>query len=308
MSDFQKKKIKFIINPISGTRKKELLETDINKYINHDKFDLDIVYTAYAQHAIELAKEAVEKSYDAVIAIGGDGSVNEVSKALVDSKTALGIVPNGSGNGLAHYLKISINVKKAIEIINEFKVIPIDTVSVNAHLFVSIAGIGFDALVADDFSHVKRRGFFSYLKIIIKNYILYYRKKYIIYIGDKKIKRKAMMITLANSNQFGYNTVIAPDAIINDGLIDVCIIKKIPIYEAGVLSLLLLLKQINMSNRIEIIKANKLSIIQSKNRPIHVDGDPKYIGKKLDIQINPLSLNVIVPQKTYNYLTTTVTV
>ena len=303
MSASLKKRIRFIINPISGTRDKDYIESYIIKYINHNLFFFDIIQTEYPNHAIQLAKEAVEKKYDAVIAIGGDGSVNEVSKSLINSNTALGIIPNGSGNGLAHYLKVPFNIRKAIEIINEFNVLAIDTASINNEVFVSIAGLGFDALVANDFAQVRTRGFFSYLKIIIKNYFIYYRKKYIIYIGNKKIKRKAMMITLANSNQFGYNTVIAPNAIINDGKIDVCIIDKIPIYEAGILSILLFFKRIDISKRIEIFKDTHLTIIQSKNRAIHIDGDPKFLGKKLEIKIHASSLKAIIPFKTYSQLT-----
>jgi len=297
-----KKRIRFIINPISGTRDKLFIESYIIKYINHNLFIFDIEFTEYAHHATKLAKDAAQKDYDVVVAIGGDGSINEVASGLVNSNTALAIIPNGSGNGMAHYLKIPLNVQKAIEIINNLYITPIDTATINDKLFVSIAGLGFDALVADNFAQSKTRGFFSYFRIIIKNYFTYRRKSYLLYVGDKKFKKKAMMISLANSNQFGYNTTIAPNAVINDGLLDVCIIHRIPFLEVGLLSLLLFLKRIDISNHVEIIKCKEMTILQNKKRVIHIDGDPLTFEKRLHIKVNPLSLKVVVPEKTFNQL------
>lgn len=271
--------------------------------IDVDEMNVDIKFTAYKGHASVLAKEAVDKGYEAVVAIGGDGSINEIASVLIHTSTALGIIPNGSGNGLAHYLNIPFNVKKAVQIINEFKHITIDTASINNIPFVSVAGIGFDALVAKEFAQSKTRGFFSYLKIIVFNYLVYFRKKYILYVNNKKIKRKAMMISLANSNQFGYNSVIAPDAKINDGYINVCIIDKVPVFEAGIISLLLFLKKIDISKRIEIFKCKEITVLQNKNRVVHIDGDPTYQGKKLVFKVIPASLKIIAPEKTINQLT-----
>lgn len=304
MEPNKKKRIRFIINPISGTRDKFFIESYILKYINHDLFFFDIEFTEYAHHATILAKDASDKGYDAVIAVGGDGSINEIASVLINSNTAIGIIPNGSGNGLAHYLKIPLNVQKSIEIINNFGLLSIDTATINEKPFISVAGLGFDALVADDFAHSKTRGLLSYIKIIVKNYITYRRKNYELYINSKKIQKKAMMITLANSNQFGYNTVIAPNAVINDGLIDVCLIYRIPFLEAAFLSLLLFLRRIDISKHIEIIKTNEVTIYQNRKRVVHIDGDPIQLGKKIQIKVKPLSLKIIVPEKTYNQLMT----
>ena len=303
MTESAKKRIKFIINPISGTRDKEYIESYIIKHIKHTDFFFDIDYTEYAQHATIISKEATEKSYDAVIAIGGDGSINEIASSLTQTNTALGIIPNGSGNGLAHYLNIPLNVQRAIKIINDYKIIDVDTATINNKLFVSVAGLGFDALVAEGFAHSKTRGFFSYLKVIIQNYFSYKRGTYTLYYNGKKIEKKVMMITLANSNQFGYNSIIAPDAVINDGLLDVCLIEKVPFMEAPLLSLLLFLRRIDESRRIEIFKTKELTIIQnSKKRVVHIDGDPQIFSKKLHIKVHPKTLKLIVPEKTYDKL------
>lgn len=291
----QKKKVLFIVNPKSGTQDKLFLESFITESINHKLISYIIQYTEYSKHAVTLTKDAVEKKFDAVIAVGGDGTINEVSQGLFGSDTALGIIPNGSGNGLAHYLEIPMNVKNAIDIINEFCIIPIDTAVLNNNLFVSVAGLGFDAMVAHNFARSKKRGFLSYFRIIFRKYFKYKPKTYRLIFDGKEIKRKAMMITCANSNQYGFNTVISPTAKINDGLIDVCIIEKIPIIETPLLSILLFLKKIDISNHIEIIKTSEITIIQTKKRAAHVDGDPIITEKNVNIRVNENSLKVIVP-------------
>jgi diacylglycerol kinase (ATP) len=294
----QRKKILFIVNPKSGTQNKICLEEVIAERINHNRISFVIQNTKYRKHAIALAKEAVLNKFDAVIAVGGDGTINEVSQGIFGSNTALGIIPNGSGNGLAHYLKIPMNVRDAMDVINSFCIIPIDSAVLNNNIFVSVAGLGFDAMVAHNFSKSKERGFLSYFRIIFRKYFKYKPKNYRLIFNGKEIQRKAMMITCANSNQYGFNTVISPTAKINDGLIDVCIIEKIPVVETPLLSILLFLKKIDSSKHIEIIKTSEITIIQTKKRPAHVDGDPIVSGKKINIRVNKKSLNVIVPKKT----------
>jgi len=290
-----KKKILFIINPKSGIGKYKLLASYIEKALDKDFFDYDILYTKFAGHGTELAQEAVRKSYNIVVVSGGDGTLNEIAKALVGSETLLGIIPVGSGNGLAHHLKIPINPIQAIEIINKTKSITIDTAYVNNNLFVSIAGVGFDALVAKKFTKVKRRGFLSYFKIIAKEYPKYKPLNYIINIDGKQFARKALFISFANSDQFGYNTTIAPKAIIDDGMIDVCIVKKIPIIELPFLAHLLYWKQIDKSKFIETIKGKKFLIEQEKKSTVNIDGEAVKLEKDLVVKINPLSLKIIIP-------------
>ena len=290
-----KKKILFIINPKSGIGKYKLLASYIENALDKDLFDYDILYTKYAGHGTELAQEAVRKSYDIVVVSGGDGTLNEIAKALVGSETLLGIIPVGSGNGLAHHLKIPINPIQAIEVINKTKSITIDTAYVNDNLFVSIAGVGFDALVAKKFTKVKRRGFLSYFKIIAKEYPKYKPLNYVTNIDGKQFARKALFISFANSDQFGYNTTIAPKAIIDDGMIDVCIVKKIPIIELPFLAHLLYWKQIDKSKFIETIKGKKFLIEQEKKSTVNIDGEAVKLEKDLVVKINPLSLKIIIP-------------
>lgn len=292
-----KKKIRFIINPISGVGRKKIIEGVIREQIDTGKYDFDIVYSEAACHATELSRKAAENNYDIVVAVGGDGSVNEVSKGLIGTKTSLGIIPAGSGNGLARHLKIPFNPAKAVKVINEAYSIMIDTVKVNNETFISIAGVGFDALIAKKYAKAGKRGFWSYFKIITQEYISYKPKKYILNIDGKQIKTKALLIAFANSSQFGYNTSISPDAELQDGLVDVCIFQKAPFLEVPFISNLLFLKQIDKTKYVEIIKAKNVIVERKRNRVINVDGEPVKVGKTLNITVNPMSVRVIIPSQ-----------
>ncbi|MCD6112689.1 MAG: YegS/Rv2252/BmrU family lipid kinase [Bacteroidales bacterium] len=294
----KKKKILFIINPISGTnrkRKKEKTLKYINKYIDTDKYHYKYIFTKAKNHAKSLSIEAAENGYDIIVAVGGDGTINEVSKTLINTDIILGIIPLGSGNGLARHLNIPLNLKKTIKIINKCKTKKIDTVIVNNDAFISIAGVGFDAYIAKKFEQNIHRGFKTYFNLILKKYINYEPKEYIIEIDGKRTVEKSLFITVANSNQFGYNAIIAPNAKLNDGLIDVCITKKPPVIKAIFISNLLFLRKIDKSKFIKIIQTKKIKIIRQQNNIINLDGEQILLSKELNIKVNPLSLNVIVP-------------
>ena len=292
-----KKNILSIINPISGSKPsvKEKIEDLIDNILDKEKYNYKIKKTKRAKHAIEISKNAVNEGFDIVVAVGGDGSINEVAQSIINTDVILGIIPLGSGNGLARHLNIPLKPENAIKLINQLNVKKIDTATFNDNVFVSIAGIGFDALVAKKFAKMKRRGFSSYLKIITREYPFYKPLDYEINIDGKQIQRNALFINFANSDQFGYDTTIAPKAKIDDGLIDVCIVKKAPWIEIPILAHLLYWKQIDKSKFLEIIKAKNITIKQKRKSTVNIDGEPVKLGKELEIKINPLSLKVIVP-------------
>ncbi|HRS54773.1 MAG TPA: diacylglycerol kinase family lipid kinase, partial [Bacteroidales bacterium] len=199
--------------------------------------------------------------------------------------------------GLANFLNIPFNFKRAINIINTGITKTIDTATINdENLFISIAGVGFDALVAREFSKVKKRGFWSYFNIVAREYPKYKPREYIIEINGQVIKTEALFISFANSNQFGFNATIAPSASISDGLIDVCIFKKASIIEAPILAHFLFFRLIDETRYVEIIRATEFKIIQPQNNYIHIDGEPLKLSRELNVKINPLSLRVIVPK------------
>ena len=289
------KKILFIINPVSGQRKKKEIEKWIDTELDKTKFEATIVYTTGPGHATTLSQDAVSQGFDVVTAVGGDGTVNEVGQALVGSSTSLAIIPTGSGNGLARHLKIPFDFKKALDVINNLTIKKIDTATVNDKVFLSIAGVGYDAFVARKFAKAGTRGFITYFRIVSKEYPMYRPRKYEIEIDGKKIIRRALVVTLANSSQFGNNTSIDPKARIDDGFIDVCIVRRIPLLLLPFYVPMLFTKTFHKTHYIEIFKAKSVIIHRKKGKSIHFDGDPFKMGKTLEMKINPLSLNIIVP-------------
>ncbi len=292
-----KQRILFIVNPISGSRRRRNLVQLINDHIDRNKYDITIALTKYAGHAVEISRDAVNDNYDVIVAVGGDGTVNEVASQMISSNSTLGIIPGGSGNGLARHLNIPLIATRAINLLNKGVESKIDTATVNGRPFISIAGIGFDALVAKKFAKSPRRGFLTYFRIAANEFMTYKPKKYTLSFDDGLyIKRRAFFIAFANSNQFGYNAKIAPNARLNDGKIDICIAQKPNVFQTPVVANLLLLKLIDKSPLMDIIPTTGVTIEQKKNRVINIDGEPVKIGKKLTVKVVPSSLKVIIPQ------------
>jgi YegS/Rv2252/BmrU family lipid kinase len=291
-----RKSIVFIVNPISGGNNKKDISEAINNEIDSNIFDIRILFTEYVGHGGEISKKLVDEGCNIIVAVGGDGTINEIASQMINSESTLGIIPRGSGNGLARHLGISRNTIKALKLINSANTTKIDTATVNNRPFISIAGVGFDAAVAEIFTQSKKRGFFSYFKIIAEQYHAYRPKKYILKLDDKEeITDKALFISFANSNQFGYNTSIAPNAKLNDGMLDVCIVQKPNIFEIPIIANLLLLKKIHLSPHVNIIPASKIIVKQSQNRAMNLDGEAIKMGKELKIEVKPLSLKLIIP-------------
>ena len=211
-----KDKVLFIINPVSGIGKQKIVEPTLEQYLNKDKFDYSIVYTEYAHHATEICRDAAQKGINTIVVVGGDGSINDCVRGLINTDTKLGIIPAGSGNGLARCLHIPLDIKKAIEVINNYNSLNIDTINLNDMPYASVAGVGFDALIAKEFTGNKTRGFQTYLRLVLKDFINYKPKKYHLIVDGKEMEKEALFISFMNSNQFGYNAIIAPKASLTD--------------------------------------------------------------------------------------------
>jgi YegS/Rv2252/BmrU family lipid kinase len=291
-----KTNILFVVNPIAGHSQKEEFPDFVKRMLDHEQFNYRIEFTQYAGHGILLGIEAANEGIDMVVAVGGDGTINEVARGLINSETTLGIIPSGSGNGLARHLNIPLNFEGALRLINSGKKSKIDTGIINGQTFVSIAGVGFDALVADLFAKDTNRGFLTYFKIVATQYQRYKPEVYTIILDNQtEIKTTALFISLANSNQFGYNTTIAPEAELNDGLLDVCIVEKPNIFDMPLIINLMLLKMIHKSKFVQIFKAKSIEIKRTRNKVINIDGEPIKLERDLQIDVNPLSLNIIIP-------------
>lgn len=292
-----KKHVHFIINPLSGvkgTRKLNFEET-VAVTLDLSKYTFSAEYTESGEHVIECSKQAASKGVDVIVAVGGDGTANRVITGMAGSNSIFALIPAGSGNGLARFLNIPLDVTKGIEMINAFNVRSIDTVDVNGHIFASIAGVGFDALVARKFAKAERRGFLTYFRIALQAYPGYRPRKYRMIIDGEEVYRKALFVSFANSNQFGYNTVIAPEARIDDGFVDVCIVKKAPVLETPFILSQVWRNKIESSGYLEIIKAKEIILKRNKNKSINLDGEPVKVGNDLLIKVHPASLKMITP-------------
>ncbi|MDD2529846.1 MAG: diacylglycerol kinase family lipid kinase [Bacteroidales bacterium] len=292
----KKNNILFIINPISGIGKQRLAENAIEKVLDKTKFDYKIAYTEYAHHGTVLSLQAAIQKVDIVVAVGGDGSINDCVRGLIGTEVTLGIIPAGSGNGLARTLNIPLNMEAAIEVLNKKETTEIDTIKVNNKIYASIAGIGFDALIASEFRKAKIRGFNKYLALILQHYPFYEPQTYRIEFDDQVIEEEALFISFANSNQFGFDTIIAPSAKVDDGFIQVCIVKKVPLVMIPLTIQLLLLKNFDKSIYVKTFKAKEVKVTNNDSLLVNLDGESAKMDKELNFSVNPQSLNIIIPK------------
>jgi diacylglycerol kinase (ATP) len=288
-----KKKICFIVNPVSGIGRQKVIEKLIYEELDRTIFDYEIAYTKAAKHATELASRASADGFDMVVAVGGDGSVNETAKGLIHSKTALALIPTGSGNGLARHLNIPLDLKDAMKVINTGKTIERDSMSFNEDTFVNVAGIGFDAHIGWEFAKFGKRGFSSYLKVISREFPRYKAADFELIINGKSVHKNAYLISFANGSQWGNNAYIAPQADISDGMMDICILKDFSFVSGLNIGYRLFKKTLHESKFLEIIKAKEVIVIQP-GTIAHIDGEPLEIGHEIKIKVNPLSLKVVV--------------
>ncbi len=287
-----KKKILFIINPISGGKSKDYLPALIDKTIDKTKFDYQIAHTQYRGHAAELSGEG---GFDIYVAAGGDGTLNEVASKLINSQASMGILPLGSGNGLGRHMGIDMNVEKAIAQLNTAKISVIDTCTVNGKPFVNMAGVGFDAHIGKMFAESTERGFKTYVIQTLTEFKNYKPQHYKITCNNQVVSSDAFLVSFANSSQYGNNAYIAPDAQINDGMLDVCILKPFSVLSMLGIGFRLFNKTIKQSKYMQTVRAKELVIERQSDGVAHLDGEPMTFGKKLDIKVIPASLKLLVP-------------
>jgi YegS/Rv2252/BmrU family lipid kinase len=290
-----KEKICFIINPIAGG-KRENIKQLINEKLDFQKYEYTLYETKGQGDARELAKDALSKGYKKIIASGGDGTVNEVGSALIETDAVMGIIPSGSGNGLARHLKIPVKLDKAMDIINNPGVTPIDYGLINEIPFFCTAGLGFDAHIGKVFDEGDQRGFWAYTNAVFKEFFTYKEKKYKIRVDEKEIKTRAFLLTIANASQFGNNAYVSPDAKITDGLLDVTIVKPFPKPKAIYLGVRLFNKSLDRSKYVNIYRTEKVAVIRKKKGAVHYDGEPIEMGKKIRFRVVPNGLKVMVKQ------------
>lgn len=289
-------RILLIINPISGNGQKKGLADKIARALAMPNVSVDVAYTEHSGHATELATNAVSDKYAVVIACGGDGTINETAKALCDTNTALAIIPSGSGNGLARHLGIPMNLDDAIEVIRHQHVEKCDYGTVNGKHFFCTFGIGFDAAVSDRFAASKSRGLATYARSAVAELLTYKPAEYKIEADGRTITTPAFIITGANASQYGNNAYIAPQASVQDGLIDIVIAPSVPMYSLPGFGFDMMCGTLPHNRNIKIIKCKHAVIKRDSNGPGHVDGEPADLGATLEIECHHSALKIIVPQ------------
>ena len=292
------KKALAIINPISGTGSKKSIPDLLAQAYNASEYELFLTYTKAAGHAEELARRATSEGYDHVIAVGGDGTVNEVARGLVGSQTALAIVPKGSGNGLARSLGLSMKSSKVIDQIVSGRRITIDSCTLNGRPFFCTCGMGFDAAVSMSFAEASTRGPVTYLRTMVDEYRSFTPDTYHLDInhGERTLETPAFVLVVANATQYGNNAYIAPEADLSDGLLDLAIIRPFPVIEAALVLGDLMRGKLLGNKHYSTERIQSLRITRSTSGPVHIDGEPLEEGTTIDIELRPQSLHVIIPE------------
>lgn len=288
------KNVLFIINRYSGMGYHLATEARIKNTCIKNKAECIIEYTQNRGHAIVLARDASKNGFDYVVAVGGDGTINEVAQGLLDSDTPMGILPRGSGNGLARHLGIPVWLPDAIDNLFSNKVIRMDSIMVNNKLSLNVSGIGFDGHIANLFAGKRIRGLFGYVRLSLAELFKFNEFEAEITIDSKTSTLKAFIIAIANSSQYGNNIKIAPSASVHDGLFDLSIMKKVPLYNFPFLYSFLK-GELNKSPLSKMLVAKEAKIKTAQPIPYHIDGEPCGLDDCFSIQLKPASLSVLVP-------------
>jgi diacylglycerol kinase (ATP) len=288
------KKVLFIINKHAGGGYQPNVEGRILDVCQKNDAECTIEFTSARGHAVELAEAAVGK-YDRVVAVGGDGTINEVARGLLHSDTPLGIIPRGSGNGLSRHLRIPLSVQGAAASLFNSRLVRMDTLTVNGRLSLNVSGIGFDAHVAHLFGKNGKRGLSAYARITLEEYIRFKEFEAQITVDGIQTRRKAFMIAIANSSQYGNNARVAPHASICDQLLHVNFLHKVPPYRLDFVYSFFK-GTADKSSFCEIIETQSLHISVAEPMAFHVDGEPVGLETEFDIKILPSSLTIVAPK------------
>jgi YegS/Rv2252/BmrU family lipid kinase len=296
-SETNQRRCLLIINPVSGTSRKERVEPETRQAIEAAGMALDVRFTERAGHATEIAAEAASQGYYAVIAAGGDGTVNETARGLILTDTALGILPLGSGNGLARHMNIPLNLRDALQVIVDGKTERCDHCTVNDRPFFCTFGMGFDAAVSDRFaSRPDHRGLANYVRSALEEFINYKSEEYTIRIGQELITERAFLIACCNAAQYGNNAFIAPKASVTDGVMDITILNAGTKLGNAISGIEVMAGALGENNaRVHNLRAESVTIERPTSGPIHIDGEPAIMGRTLHVKCHHATLNVFSP-------------
>lgn len=288
----QLKRMMVIVNPISGTRSKKGMDALIAKDLRKQGYIVETRLTTAAGDATDWAREAADKGYYGVVVCGGDGTVNEAARGVIGSKTALGIIPMGSGNGLARHLQVPINLKGALRVIAENRILDCDYGTANDKPFFCTFGVGFDAVVTEKFNKMPDRGLKQYLHSLLDEFPTYTGEEYKILANGHVLTNKALLIAVCNASQYGNNAYIAPEASIKDGLLDITIIHTGNAINRALVGLDVLVGLIGKTTKSTTIRTKEVTIIRKNGGPVHLDGEPDSMMERIDVTCHPGQLRL----------------
>jgi diacylglycerol kinase (ATP) len=291
------RKFLFIINRFAGTGYSSVLEDRIIQSCKKHKIEATLQFTEGPGHATELAGAATKKDVQCVVAVGGDGTLNEVARGLVGTATTMGIVPRGSGNGLARHLYIDLDINRSLETLFTGSMIRMDTFTLNGRLSLNVSGIGFDGHIANLFGGKTRRGLTGYATLTLKEFLRFSEFESVVTTGTETWKFKSFVLAVANSSQYGNNAWIAPGASVTDGLLNLIVLKKVPPYRFDFVYAFFN-KTIDQSPYCSMHTGSSFTIETAAPMPYHVDGEPCGEAQKFFISVSPAALQLIVPNKT----------
>jgi YegS/Rv2252/BmrU family lipid kinase len=256
-------------------------------------FTIEFVYTEYHRHAEEIAKNLVSQKVPFVIAVGGDGTVNQIGSQLINSSTCLGVIPTGSGNGFARHLKLPMVIEDAVKLINKRTIKTIDTGLINDIPFLNIAGVGFDGHVSNVFHSYGRRGLSGYAKVVLKEFSSFKSEKIVLETEDGEFKQEAFMVCFANGQQFGNRIYISPKASMSDGKLDVCLFKK-PMFSYIPRMFFKMINKKELPEKYFKEYKARTILLSHKFNYFHIDGEPFEAPPQLSVRCIPSSLTVLV--------------
>lgn len=288
--------ILFIINPISGKGRGAELPQLIERCLDRSRYAPQVTLTKGRGHATDLAREAVAHGLPYVVAVGGDGTVNEVARALVGTPTALGVVPNGSGNGFARHLGIATgSPHRALQQLNAAHVEAVDYGTLNGHPFLCTAGAGFDAVMGDRFVRLPRRGLTSYVRAVVGGYWGYKPVWCQLHLdGGQVVEGELFLLAVANAAQWGYGVRIAPDADVRDGLLDITMVARFPKWRTLGMALRLFAGRIGSSRYVTTLRTKAIRVVRSAPDVVHVDGEPFAMEAVLEAVCHRGGLRVLL--------------
>ena len=286
----------FLVNARSGARR--LRGVDALLRAASAGWQSEILPCTSREDLDQVIPRAIAAGAEVVYAVGGDGTVHEIAKRLIGTRAALGVVPAGSGNGFARHLGLPMDAGASLRACRGLRIETIDTGIVNGAPFISTMGIGFDAWIADAFAKAGARGLVTYVRIGLRGFAGYQPEEYELTIDGNRTTRRALLLAVANANQYGNNARIAPLASMQDGLLDVTAIERAGLARAPLLAARLFAGTLHRARGVLTMRGRRVEITRRASGPAHLDGEPLVLPERLTIEVVPSSLRVVVPDET----------